>query len=218
EQRLARLADAEEQLSGAKAQAQALLDNIPHMAWMKNTRGAFLAVNESFVRACGFDRFFILGKTDRDLWPLEHAERYMADDLRVMASGEKFFVEEPILEGGDVKWFETFKTPIRNSRGVIIGTVGLARDITEKKLAEEQQRQLEQRMKETQKLESLGVLAGGIAHDFNNLLVGVLANADLVLEALADDPARASVLERVTDIKNAALHAAELTNQMLSYS
>lgn len=218
EQRLSQLSDAEEQLSGAKAQAQALLDNIPHIAWMKNTRGAFLAVNEGFARACGFERIEILGKTDLDVWPLEHAKRYMADDLRVMASGEKFFVEEPILEGGDIKWFETFKTPIRNSRGTIIGTVGLARDITDKKRAEEQRRQLEQRMQETQKLESLGVLAGGIAHDFNNLLVGVLANADLVLEALAQTEGSAPIVERVTDIKNAALHAAELTNQMLAYS
>jgi len=218
EQRLSQLADAEEQLSGAKAQAQALLDNIPHMAWMKNTLGAFLAVNEGFARACGQERVDILGKTDLDIWPLEHAERYMADDLRVMASGEKFFVEEPIKEGADIKWFETFKTPIRDSKGVIIGTVGLARDITDRKRAEEQRRQLERRMQETQKLESLGVLAGGIAHDFNNLLVGVLANADLVSESLerGEEPHR--ILERVTDIKNAALHAAELTNQMLAYS
>jgi nitrogen-specific signal transduction histidine kinase/CheY-like chemotaxis protein len=99
-----------------------------------------------------------------------------------------------------------------------MGTVGLARDITDRKRAEEQRRQLERRMQETQKLESLGVLAGGIAHDFNNLLVGVLANADLVLGDLARSDGDASIRERVTDIKNAALHAAELTNQMLAYS
>ena len=143
EQRLGQLANTEEELSGAKAQAQALLDNIPHMAWMKNTRGVFLAVNEGFARASGFERIDVLGKTDREIWPLEHAERYMADDLRVIASGEQFFVEEPIREGGDVKWFETFKTPISNSRGLIIGTVGLARDITDRKRAEEQRWQLE---------------------------------------------------------------------------
>jgi two-component system cell cycle sensor histidine kinase/response regulator CckA len=218
EKRLSQLADAEEQLSGAKAQAQALLDNIPHMAWMKNTRGAFLAVNEAFVRACGYERLDILGKTDRDVWPIEHAERYMADDLRVMASGAKFFVEETIHEGGDIKWFETFKTPVHDSTGGIIGTVGLARDITERKHAEEQRRRLERRMQETQKLESLGVLAGGIAHDFNNLLVGVLANAELVLDGLRRGEDRERSLERVTDIKNAAMHAAGLTNQMLAYS
>jgi PAS domain S-box-containing protein len=218
ERKLERLVDAEEQVLGARAQAQALLDNIPHMAWMKNTDGVFLAVNEAFAQACGYEKTAILGKTDRDIWPLEHAERYMHDDQRVIASGQKFFVEEPIAEGGDTKWFETFKTPISDGRGVVIGTVGLARDITERKQVEEQRRLLERRMQETQKLESLGVLAGGIAHDFNNLLVGVLANAELALAAAHHARTDLEISARLQDVRQAALHAAELTNQMLAYS
>jgi len=218
ESKLARLGDAEAQVLGARAQAQALLDNIPHMAWMKNTEGVFLAVNEAFARACGREKRAILGKTDRDVWPLEHAERYMQDDRRVITSGEKFFVEEPIAEGGDTKWFETFKTPISDARGHVIGTVGLARDITERKRVEEQRRLLERRMQETQKLESLGVLAGGIAHDFNNLLVGVLANAELALNAARLAHAGPVLCERLSDVQTAATHAAELTSQMLAYS
>jgi PAS domain S-box-containing protein len=218
EQRLGRLAEAEEQILGARAQAQALLDNIPHMAWMKNTEGVFLAVNEAFAQACAHAKAEILGKTDRDVWPMEHAEKYMQDDLRVIASGEKFFVEEPIAEGGDVKWFETFKTPIRDTKGTVIGTVGLARDITDRKRAEAEHRRLERHMQESQKLESLGVLAGGIAHDFNNLLAAVLANAELALHMLARAEPPQGIAERVGDVRNAALHASELTNQMLAYS
>jgi PAS domain S-box-containing protein len=219
ERQLERLGgEAEEQVRGARAQGQALLDNIPHMAWMKNTEGVFLAVNEAFARACGHDKARILGKTDRDIWPSEHAERYMADDRRVIATREKVLVEEPIVEDGTLKWFETFKTPINDSRGTVIGTVGLARDITESKRHEEQRRQLERRMQQTQKLESLGVLAGGIAHDFNNLLVGVLANAELGLTAARQTHASRVVFDRLNDVRKAALHAAELTNQMLAYA
>ncbi len=219
ERQLERLGgEAEEQVRGARAQGQALLDNIPHMAWMKNTEGVFLAVNEAFARACGHDKARILGKTDRDIWPSEHAERYMADDRRVVATREKVLVEEPIVEGGTLKWFETFKTPINDSRGTVIGTVGLARDITESKRHEEQRRQLERRMQQTQKLESLGVLAGGIAHDFNNLLVGVLANAELGLTAARQTHASRVIFDRLNDVRKAALHAAELTNQMLAYA
>ena len=224
EQRLERLAGAEEQILDARAQAQALLDNIPHMAWMKNTQGVFLAVNEAFAQACANAKGDILGKTDRDVWPAEHAEKYILDDLRVIASGQKFFVEERIVEGGDVKWFETFKTPIHDGKGTVVGTVGLARDITDRKRAEAEHQLLERHMQETQKLESLGVLAGGIAHDFNNLLVAVLANAELALQMLtrvepqqAAEPQQA-IVERIADVRNAALHAAELTNQMLAYS
>jgi len=218
EHKLAGLSDAEAQVFGARAQAQALLDNIPHMAWMKDTQGVFLAVNEPFARACGYPAAEILGGTDRDVWPLEHAKRYMSDDLRVIERGEQFFVEEPIIDAGGVKWFETYKTPIRDARGVVVGTVGLARDITERKRAEEQRQFLERRMQETQKLESLGVLAGGIAHDFNNLLVGVLANAELALSALERSPDAVVVRDRLEDVRSAAHHAAELTNQMLAYS
>jgi len=212
---LDRLAEAEEQVLGARAQAQALLDNIPHMAWMKNRRGVFLAVNEGFARACGYPKTAILGKTDRDVWPLEHAEKYMQDDQRMMASGEKFFVEERIVEGGDVKWFETLKTPIRDARGLVIGTVGLARDITDRKRAEEQRQVLERRMLETQKLESLGVLAGGIAHDFNNLLTAIQGYATLVSDSLPDhDPRK----DDVEEISRASDRAAELTRQLLAFS
>ena len=218
EQRLAQLAEAEEQILGARAQAQALLDNIPHMAWMKNTRGVFLAVNEAFAHACGRSKGDVLGKTDWDIWPVDHAEKYAQDDLRVIQSGQKFFVEEPIAEAGDTKWFETFKTPIRDGKGRVVGTVGLARDITARKRAEAEHQLLARQMQETQKLESLGVLAGGIAHDFNNLLVAVLANAELALQMLARAEPQQAVSGRVADVRNAALHAAELTNQMLAYS
>jgi two-component system sensor histidine kinase/response regulator len=108
EHELEQLAEAQEQVLGARAQAQALLDNIPHMAWMKNTAGVFLAVNEAFARASGHSKSEILGRTDRDVWPLELAERYMNDDLSVVASGEKFIAEEPIAEASGIKWFETF--------------------------------------------------------------------------------------------------------------
>ncbi len=218
EQQVEALSEAEEQILGARAQAQALLDNIPHMAWMKDTQGVFLAVNEPFASACGRTKAFILGKTDRDVWPLEHAERYMADDQRVVETGEKFFAEEPIAPNGETQWFETLKTPIRDSRGLVIGTVGLARDITERKHAERQRQLLDQRISESQRLESLGGLAGGIAHDFNNLLVGVLSNAELALAAAGRCGAAPDVLDRLSDICDAARHAAELTNQLLAYS
>ncbi len=105
-----------------------------------------------------------------------------------------------------------------DSKGGVVGTVGLAREITERKRAEEQRQLLERRIQETQKLESLGVLAGGIAHDFNNLLVGVLSNSELALEALGRAPGQGPIVERIAAVRNSALRAAELTNQMLAYS
>lgn len=88
-------------------------------------------------------------------------------------------------------------------------------DITERKWAEEKRLQLERQMQQTQKLESLGVLAGGIAHDFNNLLTVILGNASLALDELPPlTPARDSILS----IEETSLRASELCRQMLAYS
>ncbi|MCR4316027.1 MAG: PAS domain S-box protein [Planctomycetes bacterium] len=92
---------------------------------------------------------------------------------------------------------------------------GFYRDLSERKRAEEERKQLEAQIQYAQKLESLGVLAGGIAHDFNNLLVGVLGNASFALSEL---PAESAVTPIIKQVQIAARRAADLTNQMLAYS
>lgn len=88
-------------------------------------------------------------------------------------------------------------------------------DATDRKQAEETQRQLEQQLQHAQKLESLGVLAGGIAHDFNNILAGIRGYADLVLREL---PPATAAHGRVDEIRKATRRAADLTRQMLAYA
>ncbi len=91
----------------------------------------------------------------------------------------------------------------------------IVRDITERRQAQTGREALERKMQETQKLESLGVLAGGIAHDFNNLLSGIIGNVSLAdMDLPRDSPLR----EYLTPINQAALRAAELCKQMLAYS
>ncbi len=88
-------------------------------------------------------------------------------------------------------------------------------DLTDLKQVEEERKALQQKMLETQKLESLGVLAGGIAHDFNNLLTVIIANSSILRVADQDAAARA---ERLQVIETAAYRAADLCRQMLAYS
>ncbi|MDT7043139.1 hybrid sensor histidine kinase/response regulator [Candidatus Nitronereus thalassa] len=89
------------------------------------------------------------------------------------------------------------------------------RDITFRKIAEEERKRAEVQMQQVQKLESLGVLAGGIAHDFNNLLMTIVAHAGLAAKKMPlDSPGR----EHLIKIEQAALRGGELANQMLTYA
>lgn len=93
--------------------------------------------------------------------------------------------------------------------------VWVIEDVNEKRLAEEDRARLDARVRQAQKLESLGVLAGGIAHDFNNLLMVILGNASLVLQDIEPDSSSYKDLEQ---IETAAVRASDLTKQMLAYS
>ncbi len=96
-----------------------------------------------------------------------------------------------------------------------VRTWGTQRDITTQRRAEQEKSALERKLQESQKLESLGVLAGGIAHDFNNLLTGILGNAGLLNLSL---PPGSPDLVHIREIESASLRAAELCKQMLAYS
>jgi signal transduction histidine kinase/CheY-like chemotaxis protein len=115
----------------------------------------------------------------------------------------------------DDKLREVNVYPIFDDAGEVVMVTQHLRDVTEKRRVEEEQERLEAQVQYAQKMESLGIMAGGIAHDFNNLLVGVLGNADLVLEQL---PSASPLSSNVIQIKQAARCAADLCLQMLAYS
>ncbi|MEI6972600.1 MAG: PAS domain-containing protein [bacterium] len=106
-------------------------------------------------------------------------------------------------------------SPVHDAQGNVIGAIEISRNITERKKLEADRREFDSRMNQTQRLESLGVLAGGIAHDFNNILTSILGHADLALDEMSP---LASGRESLEQIKTAAMRAAELCIQMLAYS
>jgi len=118
-------------------------------------------------------------------------------------------------------------SPIRDASGAITGASTVARDMTATKQAELERIELEDRLHQSERLESMGRLAGGVAHDFNNLLAGIMNYASLVSTSLQDEIARGSlteddafvtVVQDVEEITNVARRAAALTHQLLIFS
>ena len=127
----------EESLRLKERYQRALLDNFPFAVWLKDTESCFLTVNSGFARIFGFNTSDeLIGKNDFDIAPPELAEKYRSDDILVFESRQNKNVEEMIFTNGEHRWFETYKAPVIDVNEQLLGTVGFARDITERKQAE----------------------------------------------------------------------------------
>jgi diguanylate cyclase (GGDEF)-like protein/PAS domain S-box-containing protein len=130
---------AEKELYESRRMLQLILDTIPERVFWKNLDSVYLGANRQLLEEAGFERVEqLVGKTDRDLPWREFAERYREEDRQVMQSGAAEFNVQQRLEwpDGTVSWFEVDKVPLNDSSGAVVGLLGVARDITEKKQME----------------------------------------------------------------------------------
>ncbi|HEV8304402.1 MAG TPA: response regulator [Gemmatimonadales bacterium] len=169
--------------------------------------GMLVDVNETFLRTLGYARDEVVGRNTVDvgLW------RDPADRVRVLSA---------VQAGGPLETLELeFRTKAGALRTLLYSAerieldgaphiLALTTDITER-------RQLEEELRQAQKMEAIGQLAGGVAHDFNNILTAIHGYADLLGDALPAGDAR---LEDVEEIRKAARRAAQLTRQLLAFS
>lgn len=168
-----------------------------------SSEGIIMDVNEPFARMFGYSREEMIGLTPIETQTPESAQRVLAH-----IAAKK---EGPIEAVGVRKDGSTFPVEIVAKNTIYKGKparLGAVNDLTEKKRSEEMLRQ-------TQKMESLGLLAGGIAHDFNNLLVAILGQTSVALAKMGQEEGARPHVEKV---KKAAERAASLTHQLLAYS
>jgi len=200
-------------------ESQELFDHFmrhsPAIAFIKSADDRLLYVNKAFEEQIWDGRPpDWRNRTSAELWPAAMARQIRENDLRVLNSGCAEVVEEVVIKPHATETWLSVKFPLRRAAEETC-LAGMAVNITQQKRAQEERRVLEARMLHAQKLESLGVLAGGIAHDFNNLLTSMLGYATLAKSNL---PADSQVVPMLTEIEGAALRAADLSQQMLTYS
>jgi two-component system cell cycle sensor histidine kinase/response regulator CckA len=208
----------ERQITAQKSYLRQIVDINPSLIYSKDLQGRFVLVNSALADAYGVTPQELIGKIEADFnRDAVQLELSGSTDSHVIATAQEAFIPEQRLAdaAGNVRWLQTIKRPVFDEQRNVIQVLAVATDITARKRAEEERRELEQRMQQAQQLESIGILAGGIAHDFNNLLVGILGNADLALLDLEPDSMVAANLRR---IRSSSLRATELANQMLAYA
>jgi PAS domain S-box-containing protein len=183
-----------------------------------NAGRRWILVNKRFCKMLGYSQEELTRKTWDDVTPAaEHAkDDEWLDSVLRGETGSHTLDRRFVKKNGKTLYGLVAVRALRYGlRAEETDLLILVLDVTDRRKDEQERRQLEARVQQTQKLESLGVLAGGIAHDFNNLLMGILGNADL---ALADLSPSSPIHASICDIEKAARRAADLCKQMLAYS
>lgn len=171
---------AEDKLRANENKYRTLLENLPQKIFLKDRDSVYVSCNENYAKDLNIKVKEIAGKTDYDFFPKELAEKYRADDRRIMESGKSEDIEEKYIQEGQKVIVHMVKTPVRDEQGNITGVLGIFWDITERK-------RMEKILRESENLIAKGQLAAQIAHEINNPLAGIKNSFLLIKDAISEE-------------------------------
>lgn len=219
--------EAEARLAYEQQLLQQLLEALPDSVFVKDRAGRFVLNNPAHARRRGCKSpSEMLGKTDFDYFPKEAAERFQADEERILETGEPLINQEQCVRlrdgSGDERWSAVSKVIWRDSQGKVLGTVGISRDIHEFKMAQEALRASEEKLREfagqlersNRELQDFAYVA---SHDLQEPLRKIIVFGERLREK-AGDRLDAETLDYLQRMQKAAARMQNLINDLLSFS
>lgn len=193
--------ESERALRESESRFRTLVESLREVVFTLDASGRHTGVYGSWVEKSGLTPEIFLGKTVREILGPDAAPVH--DDAFRRAMTGEFVVYEWRLRD---KFYETSLSPM-TSDGIVVGVVGIGRDVTERE-------RLAEALERNEKLHSIGTLAGGLAHDFNNLLGGIYGHIEAALQ-LTENAREREILERALETMH---RARKLTGQLLTFS
>jgi PAS domain S-box-containing protein len=237
----------ESELAEERNLLRSLIDNLPDYIYVKDTQYRYAIDNIAHRKFLGVrTEQEVIGKRITDFFPPALVEQFARDDQRIIENGEVLLNrEEPLLDAqGRKRWHSTTKVPLRNNEGQIVGLVGISRDITERKEAEEKLQEanaeLARRKAEVEnvfadlqksheelksaqfqliqaeKMQSVGRLAAGVAHEVKNPLAILGMGIDYMTKNLVSTDANVGLI--LNDMNDALKRADAIILGLLDFS
>jgi two-component system, cell cycle sensor histidine kinase and response regulator CckA len=196
-------------LGAAERRYRDLIDHTPDLVFTVDLEGRFTSMNRVGERLLGYDRVELLDLRLDDVMAsqLSGLGAHIVQ-LSLSGRGPESMEVRLRTRTGEQVLVELRTYSLADAAGLPVAIQGTARDIT-------QNRNLEEQLRQSQKMEAIGVLAGGIAHDFNNLLTGILGNA-VLLKTRTKEAGQAA--EAIHGIIDASERASQLTQQLLGFA
>jgi PAS domain S-box-containing protein len=210
-----------------------LLQNLPDTIYFKDRESRFILINPALARLFGMKSVEeAIGKTDFDIFTYEHASSAMSDEHEILRTGKPIVdkEEKETWPNGTVTWVTTTKLPLRNAENEIVGTFGMSRNVTARKLAEDALKQAvkdlqasqealqsaHQQLVQAAKMETVGRMAAGIAHEVQNPLQILLISIDYLVQRMPDRDAELDGV--LSDMRHAAERADTIIRGLLDFS
>ena len=199
---------AEEALTESEVRYRDLVENAIDIIYTHDLDGNYTSVNRAAENITGYSREEAMSMNLAQTVAPEYLEKARSMIAAKLTGEEVTAYEVEIIAKDGRRVAIEVNTRIIYENGTPVGVQGIARDITERK-------HLEDKLRQSHKMEAIGLLAGGIAHDFNNLLTAITGYSNLTLRKMpVDDPLRVNIKQ----IKDAGDRAAALTSQLLAFS
>jgi len=167
EQQISRQKKVDRVLLNRETFLRTLIETIPDLVWLKDPDGVYLACNRRFERLYGAKEKDIIGKTDYDFISKKRADFFREKDMNAISCGKPTVNEEVVTyaDDGHEELLETIKTPMYDSKGKLIGVLGVSRDITERKRIERELRFSEERLRLTLEVANIGIWEWNVTND-----------------------------------------------------
>ena len=208
---------AEETLRTSEEKYRTILESIEDGYFEVDIPGNLTFFNDSLCKTLGYSRDELMGMNSRQYTDEENAKKVYQTFNKVYTTGQpdKGFDWELIKKDGTKIYVEASISLRKDPEGQAIGFIGVSRDISERRQAEQDKARLEAQLQQAQKMEAVGTLAGGIAHDFNNLLMAIQGRTSIVL--MSKDSSHPD-FDHLKGIEGHIKSAADLTRQLLGFA
>ncbi len=207
---------AEEALAISEERYRSLFERLPVGVYRSTPDGRFLEANPAFMRLLGCPNLEILLNTPVNYFYRNPKEREQWKKL-IEQEGKSFATEMQWQKlDGTPLWVRESARAVSDKNGRVLYYDGVAEDITELKRVENEQKEVDARLQNAQRMEAIGTLAGGIAHDFNNILTAIMGYAEIAM--YQESPEDSSACQSLEQVLVAGERAKDLVKQILVFS